>query len=82
MKRKQKVVCKEVEYLATSVGEVDNADSVILTFRTSPKSSFESTNFALSASQARKLFGDLDKLFKTSARLIKAPHVEPEHLAD
>lgn len=82
MRRKQKIVCQEVEYLATSVGEVDHADSVILTFRTFPESSFQSTNFALSALQARRLFDDLATLFKTSARLNKAPYVEPEHLAD
>jgi len=80
MNRKQIVVCKEVEYLAVRAGEVDyqsrlivdKADSVILTFRTTPKS-FQPSNFALLARQARRLLADLESLFKSSKRLSKLP---------
>ena len=82
MKRKQIVVCKEEEYLAARVGKVDKADSVILTFRTMPQSSFESANFALSATQAKRLLADLTSLFETSERLSKLPIIELDFLDD
>jgi len=81
MKRKQIVICREAEYLATRVGEVDKADSVILTFRTTPKS-FQPSNFALSAKQAKRLLADLESLFKTSERLSKFPTIELDFLDD
>lgn len=81
MNRKQIVICQEVEYLATRVGEVDKADSVILTFRTTPKS-FQPSNFALSARQARRLLADLESLFKSSERLSKLPSMKLDFLDD
>ena len=81
MKRKQIVVCKEVEYLAIRVGKIDKADLVILTFRTTPKS-FQPSNFALSAKQAKRLLADLESLFKTSERLAKLPSIELNFLDD
>lgn len=68
MANEQRLMAKRVELLGIWTGRVDGQPHVLMSLRTDT-SSFQVSNIALSASQARRLLDDLASRFQESAFL-------------